>query len=215
VLELGAGTGEISIPLAGLVDRVTAVEPSAAMLEVARAQPGFEQVDWFRTSAEDFDYDDEYGLIVCAQCLGWMDWGTVFPGMTTCLHPKGSLVIVEQNELSDPRWQHDLRALISRYSTNQDFAPFDLVEGLIARRLFVPAGSRETLPMPFKQLIDDFVDSIHARNGFSRDRMSPAASAEFDEAVRNLLLRHHPDGEIQGKIRATITWGDPMAPLSG
>ncbi len=212
VLELGAGTGEIAIPLAGLMERVDAVEPSAAMTEVARLQSGYERVHWYQTSAEQFGYDDEYGLIVCAQCLGWMDWHAVFPKMAACLHSRGSLVIVELTELSDQRWQGDLRSLISRYSTNQDFVPFDLIEGIVERGLFHPTGSRQTTPMPFTQSIDDFIESLHGRNGFSRDRMSVGASTEFDRAVRNLLWSHHQNGYLEGTIQATITWGKPLPP---
>ena len=211
VLELGAGTGEIAIPLATLVDAVDAVEPSEAMMGVARSMPGFDKVNWHRTSAEEFGYEKRYGLVVCAQCLGWLDWEMVFPKMASCLHPEGALVIVEQSELSDPRWNGELRRLISRYSTNQDFVPFDLIEGITARGLFNPLGSCRTDPSPFQQSIDDFIDSIHARNGFSRDRMTEAACIEFDQAVRHLLGQHHPSGVLQGQIRASVTWGKPSA----
>jgi hypothetical protein len=196
------------------VDSLDAVEPSKAMINVARTIPGFARVNWHHTSGEKFGYEGEYGLIVCAQCLGWMDWEAVFPKMESCLHPEGMLVIVEQSELTDPRWQVDLRNLISRYSTNQDFVPFDLIEGITVRGLFDPIGSRETAAMPFRQSIDDFIDSIHARNGFSRNRMMDRASREFDQAVSDLLQRHHPNGTLDGQIRARIIWGKPMMPMS-
>ena len=44
VLDLGAGTGEVAIPLAPLVRGVDAVDPSAAMLAVSRSSPNCSQM---------------------------------------------------------------------------------------------------------------------------------------------------------------------------
>ena len=216
VLDLGAGTGEVSIPLAEMVDSVHAVEPSLAMVSIGRNLPGSDDVTWYNTSGELFDYATEYGVIVCAQCLGWMEWETVFPKMVSSLHPDGYLVIVEQSDsLADPRWQGDLHDLIVRYSTNQDVIPFDLMQGIIDRGLFEKRGSEQTAPMSFQQSLEDFVDSIHARNGFSRDRMTESASSEFDHAFVELLRSYHRDGVLRGEVIAQVTWGKPRSPTAG
>ena len=99
VLELGAGTGEIAIPLSAEVATVDAVEISRAMLDVAARQPGSERVHWHQQSAESFGYASIYNLIICAQCLAWLDWEVVFPRMVGALDPEGWLVIVDQTAL--------------------------------------------------------------------------------------------------------------------
>jgi SAM-dependent methyltransferase len=210
LVDLGAGTGEVAIPMSRTADVVHAVEPSPAMLAIGRRIPGSERVSWFNGSAEEFTYPRQYGLIVCAQSLGWMDWELVFPKLARSLHPEGYLALVEQDQLSHVAWQADLRDVVSRYSTNQDFVPFDLIEGIVDRGLFRKVGSVQTAAVPFVQTVTDFIDSIHARNGFSRDRMTPAAAESFDRAVRDLLTPHHPDGVLRGDIRARVTWGRPM-----
>ena len=70
-------------------------------------------------------------------------------------------------------------------------------------------GVAATEPIAFVQSIDDYVDSIHARNGFSRDRMAPEAAAEFDAKVKALLQARYPDG-LQGEIRSSVVWGKPL-----
>lgn len=57
VLDMGCGTGDIAIPMAGRVDRVDAVDQSEAMLRMAQARPGWdrENIRWVCTSAEEFD----------------------------------------------------------------------------------------------------------------------------------------------------------------
>ena len=66
ILELGAGTGEVAIPLAERVASLDAVEVSEPMLDVAATQPGYDRVHWHRQSAESFAYTSIYDLIICA-----------------------------------------------------------------------------------------------------------------------------------------------------
>ncbi len=209
LLELGAGTGEIAIPMAEIADLVHAVEPSREMISVARTMPGGEAVRWFGGPAEAFTYPREYGLIVCAQSLHWMDWHVVLPAMAAALDPAGYLVIVGLDLLALPQWRQDLLDIIPRYSTNREFVPFDLISGLTERGLFEQRGSTRIAGEPFEQSIADFIDSIHARNGFSRDRMTPEAADAFDREVRELLACHHRDGVIRGAIGADVVWGVP------
>jgi SAM-dependent methyltransferase len=213
VLDVGSGTGDIAIPLAVGSNSLTvdALDPSAAMLAVARSQPGSERVRWHTETAESFAYPDPYDLIICAQSLGWLQWETVFPKFSSALADGGWLVIVTQQALDGLPWQEPLTALIARFSTNQDFEPFSLMAGLIARGLFRPRAYRRTAPVPFEQSIEDFIDSIHARNGFSRDRMPGASAREFDRSVHELLSGYHPDGIVRGDCTATIHWGTPGA----
>jgi SAM-dependent methyltransferase len=212
VLDVGAGTGEIAIPMSARSATVDAVEPSAAMLAIARAQTGSARVNWHNLPAESFAPTEPYGLIVCAQCLGWLDWEIVFPLFAAALTRRGWLAIVSQVSFADMPWNGELTALIAAYSTNQDFEPFDLLAGIETRGLFQPAATRAIRPEPLSQEIDHFIDSIHARNGFSRDRMAPSAVRDFDAQVRRLLEKHHPDGRLHGTCSASVTWGRPMVP---
>ena len=95
ILDLGCGTGEIAIPMAGRVDRVDAVDQSEAMLEMAQVRPGWDQenIRWVCTSAEEFDYQERYGLIVSGASLHWMDWYVVLPKMGRSL-PDGAFLAI-------------------------------------------------------------------------------------------------------------------------
>src|SRR5262245_26298758 len=81
ILELGCGLGEIARRLASTVDRVDAVEPSHAMLALARRLPGGEQrnLRWHECAAEKFEYQSSYGLVITAESLQWMEWDRVLP----------------------------------------------------------------------------------------------------------------------------------------
>jgi SAM-dependent methyltransferase len=66
VLEIGAGTGRVSIPLARRGIEVTGVEPSTAMLEVARADAVQEgvQVNWVQGDVRFLELGTRFGLVI-------------------------------------------------------------------------------------------------------------------------------------------------------
>lgn len=214
VLELGCGTGELTLGLCPFVDHIDAIDPSAAMLEVARARPGANdpRIAWHESRAESFASPRRYALITAADSLHWMDWAELFPKLRAALTPDGVLALVAGRALDPPPWDRALRQLIGRHSTNRDYVAYDLLDELCARGLFQILGRRLTQPLHFAQTLDDYVDSFHTRNGFSRARMTERAALEFDGAVRRLVLEHQPSGTVEGTTTARIVWGRPLVP---
>jgi SAM-dependent methyltransferase len=211
VLDLGCGTGDVSIPLAAFVDEIDGVDPSAAMLAVARAREGGDdpRLRWTCSSAELFDLRGPYSLIVAAESIHWMDWEVVLPRLVDALLPRAFLAIVTDRWLVDVPWENELSGLIREYSTNRSYQHYDLVAELTRRGLFTEVGRHTTDPVAFQQPVGPYVESFHSRNGFSRDRMQPEASRAFDEALRSLVLSHSPEGSVRLDELATVVWGFP------
>jgi hypothetical protein len=138
-----------------------------------------------------------------------MDWAVVLPRIAAALRPGAFLAIADGRALADVPWSADLAPLIARYSTNREFRPYDLVAELTRRGLFGEVGRHRTRPAAFEQSVDDYVESFHTRNGFSRERMTPRAANEFDDALRALILPHCADGRIRGETRISLVWGSP------
>jgi trans-aconitate methyltransferase len=214
VLDLGCGTGDISLGLADRVDRIDAVDPSGAMLEVARARraKADAEIRWMQSTAEDFELVGPYTLIVAAESLHWMEWDQVLPRCRKALQPGSFLAIVDGREFVDTPWRVELGQVIPRYSTNRLYRARDLVAELTSRGLFQEVGRRKTSRVPYHQTVSDYVESIHTRNGFSRDRMDRAAAAEFDEVVRALVRPYAPAGVYHGFIQSEVVWGQPLVP---
>ena len=210
VLELGCGLGEIARRLATQTDRVDAVEPSRAMLALARSLPGGEQrnLQWYECTAEAFAYRPGYGLVIAAESLHWMDWDRVLPAIRVALAPHGSLVLLDRR-LDTVPWWTALRPLIPRYSTNSDFQPYDLLDELARRQLFHPDGRTTTTPVLFSQTVEDYVESWHSRNGFSRERMSPSRASEFDTRVRDIVRPYAQRRFLCYKVHVKVAWGVP------
>ena len=57
------------------------------------------------------------------------------------------------------------------------------------------------------QSVDDFIESYHSRNGFSRDWMSVEDATAFDSEAKRRLMAAYPDGTIPSQVVGDIVWG--------
>jgi SAM-dependent methyltransferase len=214
VLELGAGSGHLTFGLAERIDAVDAVEPSVTMRAAAKRMggPSADKVRWSAATAESFVTQHRYGLAVAAESLHWMEWDLVLPKLAKLLRPNAPLAIVTPRVLRDIPWEDALRALVARHSTNRDYARYDLIEELTQRGLFCELGRRTIVSPTFTQNVEDYIESFHSRNGFSRDRMTPEAAASFDEGLRALVARDRATPTITSAVSTTVVWGLPLGP---
>ena len=214
VLDVGCGTGDVARRLAPRLARLDALDVSWRMIARGKALPGGDapNLRWIVGAAEDASLEPPYALITAGESMHWMDWPTVMPRLHAALAPGASLALVSRGEEPAP-WSDALLQLIVRYSTNRDFQPYNLTHELESRGLFARMGERRTAPVPFAQSVDDYVDdyieSIHSRNGFSRDRIRPEDAAAFDAGVRDLIAAHAQDGSLHLQIAASVIWGTP------
>jgi len=215
VLDAGAGTGELARRLAERVDRVDAVDVSAAMIARGQALPGADQprLRWIVGPIEDVPLQPPYALIMAGDSVHWMDWDVVFPRFAEMCSPPGFVAIVHRAELSPP-WQDGVTRLIQQYSTMRDYEPFDLIEQLEQRSLFRIVGRRETAPVTSRQSIADYIASFHSRSSLSRDHMPAADADAFDQQLRTLVQPWSADGLLELRTVGGVVWGRPQGGLA-
>jgi hypothetical protein len=138
-----------------------------------------------------------------------MDWEVVLPKLHAALVAGGFLALAAR--VTRAPWEKDMGPIIARFSTNTDYRAFDLVAELERRQLFRLIGRVDTPAGSFRQSLDGYVESIHSRNGFSRDRMDAGAAQAFDNAVREMLAPHSKDGFMEFEVSGLVTWGLPLA----
>jgi SAM-dependent methyltransferase len=209
VLDLGAGEGALARPLAPLVDRVDAVDVSAAMLARGARRPGGRQpnLHWILSAAETAPLAGPYALVTAGASLHWMDWESTLPRLAAHLTEHGLLVIVEHGyrELS---WRAGLGPVIARHSRSPDFDPgFSLPAALADRGLLRITGQAETAAVSFRQPVSDYIEQFHSTASLARTWLPPAEVAEFDDAVARLVAPHAIDGTLTTSVAATLTWG--------
>ncbi len=213
VLDIGAGRGDISRQLIDPVDRIDAVDFSRNMIEHGKCLPNgnSSHLHWLYGRVEDIALEPPYALVTAGASLHWMDWSIVLPRLCEVLTPNGYLAIIEHN--TQPIACHaELAEIIPKFSMSTKYQPYELVDELEMRGLFQKVGEKDTQPVLFVQSVDDYIESFHSRNGFSRERMKPEIAAAFDREAKKVLLKKYPGGILSLYIVANVKWGIPKKP---
>jgi SAM-dependent methyltransferase len=215
VLDVGCGTGALARHLTALADEIDAVDFSSAMIEQGRQLPKGDnpRLQWIEGRIEEVALHPSYALITAGESLHWMDWDVVLPRFQSLLSRNGLLVILELQTPPVP-WNEGLVSLIQRFSYMRDYQKLDLVAEFEKRGLFDVQGRQQTGAAPFVQSLDAYIESFHGRASFSRERMSKADAATFDQAVRDLVAPYSPR-TVTLPLSVDAVWGKPLRPPTG
>jgi SAM-dependent methyltransferase len=212
LLDLGCGLGELARRLAPKFRAVTALDQSAPMIARGRTLTGGDapNLRWVTGRVEDAALDGPFSSALAAESFHWFDWQTAVPRLGA-LVPSRRLILAERREAPSP-WSAGVAALMTRFSTNRDFEPFDLVVELTGRGCLRVEGRIPMRAQPFTQTLDDYVTSFHSRNGFSIERMGPANARLFDDALREVMAPYVRDGVVTLSIDTRVVWGCMQTP---
>lgn len=124
IVDLGCGTGQLTLPLARKVGRALGVDPEADMLRHARTaarEAAVTNVHWVRGTADDLEsiaagYDG-IGAITVANAIHLVDRARLFDDAKVALRPGRGLAIIANGTplwLQDTPWSVALRAFMQR-----------------------------------------------------------------------------------------------------
>jgi SAM-dependent methyltransferase len=214
VLDAGCGTGELARSMVLRVDRVDAVDQSAAMLARGRelADGVSANLRWVLGAVEEATLSPAYGLIMCGDSIHWFDWSVAMARFRQCLTPRGHLVLLTRQWLHDPVIAEPLGPLYARHSANKDFLPLDPVTELEQRGLFERVGEQTMASVPWRPSLDELIGCHHSQNGFAWEKMDDPEGFDrelADQVTRNLAADH--DGRYNLTYDTTVVWGRPAA----
>lgn len=108
-LDLGCGTGQLTLPLAARTRSVVGMDPEPDMLAQAR-KAGVPNANWLVGADSDVPALEALlgkgtlGAVTIGQALHWMDHETLFPVLHSLLRPGGGVAVLTNGA---PLWLHD------------------------------------------------------------------------------------------------------------
>lgn len=128
LLDLGCGTGQLTLPLAAHVDEAVGVDPDSEMLAEAARQSrvtGLTNVTWTQGSSADLGGEyGRFGLVTMGRSFHWMDRCRVLALLEDIVDDGGGLVIANDSCLVRPatHWQRAIERIQARFLP-ADFTP--------------------------------------------------------------------------------------------
>ena len=186
VLDLAAGTGLLTAPIAAAGHDVVAVEPAAGMLaELASHLPS---VTALQGTAESIPLPDaDVDVVTAAQAAHWFDPAPAAAELRRVLRPGGAVTFVWNMRDDRVAWSAALDALLAQAQVER-FSPRGVTEAFV-RELDADLQTHESVAVQ-RQTPDDVMAGLATRSYVAT--MSEQRRADFLGAVRE-LLDTHPD----------------------
>jgi len=184
LLDLGCGTGEMTIPLAKYFEQVLAVDPDPGMLTEGRRKAKVQKITnitWQKGSSKELtSLKPPLRLVAMGQSFHWMDQETVLNGLYDLLEPGGGVAIVGTDPIEQKaqaaKKDEIIQITIKKYLGPQRRAGTKIYSH--------PARRYEDL-LPNKRLFGNQVDA-------------------FEIELRQKLERIFPDKKVEEKKRFSL-----------
>jgi trans-aconitate methyltransferase len=127
VIDLGCGTGQLTLPIARRVRTVAGVDPEPDMLARARqaaAEQAVTNATWVLGADTDIPAlaallgERRAGAVTIAQALHWMRYRELVPALVPLLRPGGGIAVISNGTpmwLQDSAWSRALRNFLEQW----------------------------------------------------------------------------------------------------
>jgi SAM-dependent methyltransferase len=219
LLDLGAGTGEVAVPLAAHFEQVVAVEPDAEMIAEGEARArsaGAGNIRWEHSTAEEFSgRPAAFRLTTVGAALHWMDKSRVLPRVHELLQPGGGLAVLDGGSVWTGRaaWQAVAVRVIQQYLGEarragrgefpQSTGPY--VE-LLMNHGFIGLHTQFVV-QPIEWSIDQIIGYLYSTSFASR-RLFGARGDMFEDELRHKLLTLDTSGRFieDRTLEVIVAW---------
>ena len=209
-LDLGCGPGKLAGGLAPHFMEVVAVDPSAAMLDVARRLNPDPNIRWINGFAEEAQLEGPFDLAVAGASIHWMDPGVVFPRLADLLAQGAPVAVLGGDGPAEADWMADYTAVNIRWVERLGgvWNSPEFVASARRHEAWIDVEGRETVQADCEMRVEDFIDGEHSRATWTRAKLGDLAEA-FDADLRAVLAPRAQDGRIRFRTRTALLWGRP------
>lgn len=219
VLDLGCGTGQLTLPLAARVGTAVGMDPSPDMLARARQaalESGISNAAWLLGGDTEVPalgglVGNRLAAVTIGQALHWMDHPTLFAALRPLFRPGGGIAVVTNGLplwLQDSDWSRALRTTLGdwlgqplTFPCGTDEATHERYRTSLAEAGYV-AGTR-TVDYRSTLTSDDIIGGVYS--ALSEDKLPPSGERPaFESRLRAAIEPHAPYVE---PVRVTLLTG--------
>ena len=219
VLDLGCGTGQLTVPLAARADAVIGMDPSPDMLAQARTAE-VPNIVWMVGADSDVPALEpllgprSLDLVTIGQALHWMDPGPLCAALSRLLRPGGGVAVIANGTpvwTQDPAWARALREVSERWLGPLEFPACGSsdCERAHYRDLLEQAGfsrvREHRLDHTERLTLDEVVGSFYSTGPL--EKLDAAGRQGFDADLRAALNRAEPGGIFTEKVPVRVLCG--------
>jgi SAM-dependent methyltransferase len=208
VVDLGCGTGQLTVPLAGRVRAVVGVDPEPDMLNRARraaAEQDVANASWMIGTDADLPAlrallgPRTVGAVTIGQALHWMDHDELFAAALPLIRPGGGVAVISNGTplwQQDSAWSRALRRFLEEWTGSPATAPCgtDAASQQRYRGSLTAAGydvREASVEYTGELSLDQLVGGIYSALG--ADRLPGADQRPaFADQVRRAVAPHGP-----------------------
>lgn len=223
LLDLGFGTGEITLPMSRFFREVRAVDVEPEMIAHGRAKAerlGIANVRWLVSRAEDVEAPPGFfELITIGAAFHWMDRPLIARRALEWLPAGRYLAVLGSNSpwTGSAEWQQLALNVIRKWLGEERRAgcgtfqqPTQPHEEVLKAAGFHNVEDRE-FDVPYVWSLDAFIGYLYSTSFASRAVLGDTAKA-FEAELRAALLAHDPRGEYEETMNFYYILGERPGP---
>jgi SAM-dependent methyltransferase len=220
VIDLGCGTGQLTLPLAERVRSVVGVDPEPDMLVLARLTAeaqGIANISWLLGADQNMPNlaallgSGTVGAVTAAVAIHWMNRDVLFAATRPLLRPGGGIAVVTNGTplwLQDTEWSRIVRARLEQW-LGRSLTPSCQTDDegrALNRKALESAGYRvaeSTVDYDAALTIDDLIGGIFS--AVSADKLPPVP--ERNQFADQLYTALAPNDHVTEHVRVHLQFG--------
>jgi ubiquinone/menaquinone biosynthesis C-methylase UbiE len=216
VLDLGCGTGNLSIPLASYCQKVIGMDTDPEMIKEAKRLVSctqIENIEWVLGSS--WDISNEMGpfqATIIGEAFHWMDRENVLRSLYDVTVPYGGITIVSKKQVGPSGYQEVVDQVIKQFLGEKRKAgkgfyahPSERYEEVLSRSEFSILN-----PWSFEYRVDRTIEDLIGflySTSYASKRLLGDEVESFEKELRHGLLSVEPTGKLSFHVTITALMG--------
>lgn len=215
-LDLGCGTGNLSIPLAKYCRKVVCMDPDQEMLDEAKRVASLKQVEnlnFVLGSSWDLTNEMEtFQVTIMGESFHWMDRDTVLDLLYDLIVPGGGVAIISKKQVGPAGYQEMVDNTIKKFLGEKRRAGKSFYFHPTERHEVVLARSKFALLEPWhyeyqvERTMEEMIGFLYSTS-YANKRLLGDQAENFENELKQKLLSLDDSGVFQFQVVATALMG--------